>query len=326
MKLLQSSKVNIPIIYLVENDEELISLPMGVPYIRGARKDYGDLVRLLEFEILLKSAMATGFPFNWLQILEDNGFGKDISLEAKSAEVFKHLDDESDEIISSSIADYVEMAMYIVDIEYLKNLHIIPTWFTDIETAVKENIMNSILYNPSLYNKKLDLCSGSVELTTPEKNLIIIDISGSIPKGISKAVLLLAKTMASQFYADLLITGSKSTLYDYTDMDRLDVTKIYEENEMDNDQVHFVRLLKDYRKYNTAIVFGDEDYPGYTWRNTYNTGTRDISVEEGKELNKWEVSRIYSFHKDNPKSIAAYGRWFSTEDVTHMKNWVKYLN
>jgi hypothetical protein len=325
MKLLQSSKVSIPIIYLVESNEDFLSLPMGIPYIRGAKKDYGDLVRLLEFEILLKSALATGFPFNWKQILHDNGFGKDISSEARASGVYKHTE-ESEELVGECIADYIESTMYIVDVEYLKNLKILPTWFTDIETAVKENIMNTILYNPSLYNKKLDLCSGSVELTTPEKNLIIIDISGSIPKAISKAVLLLAKTMASQFYADLLITGSKSTLYDYTEMDKLDVTKIYDENEMDNDQVHFLKLLSVYRKYNTAIVFGDEDYPGYKWRNTYNTGTRDISIEEGKKLNKWEVSRLYSFHKNNPSSIAAYGRWFSTEDVTHMKNWVKYLN
>jgi len=325
MKLLQSNKVSLPILYLVENESELLKLPFGVPYIRNSMKDEKDIIRLLEFEVLLRSAINTGLPFKWRDILYANGFGKNISTTASESKVCKHTGDE-EELMGESVYEYIESSLYIVDIEYLKNLHIIPTWFTDIETAVKENIMNSILYNPSLYNKKLDLCSGSVELTSPEKNLIIIDISSSIPKAISKAVLLLAKTMASQFYADLLITGSKSTLYDYTEMDKLDVTKIYDENEMDNDQVHFVKLISTYRKYNTVISFGDNDNPGHCWGNTYNSGTKTISLEEGKKLNKWDVNRIYSFHTKSSKIITAYAEWFSTEDITYMDKWVTYLS
>jgi len=221
--------------------------------------------------------------------------------------------------------DYIESLMYYVDIEYLKNLKIIPTWFTDIETAVKENIMNSILYNPLLYNKKLDMCSGDVELSTPEKNLIIIDISSSIPRAISKAVLLLSKTMASSFYADLLIIGSKSTLYDYTEMDKLDVTKIYDENGMDNDQIHFIKLLSTYRKYNTVINFGDSDYAGHAWKNTYNQHTREINVEEGKKLNKWVVNQIIDFHTRDSEILSGYVRWFTCSNIEQKKKWVAYL-
>lgn len=320
MKLVQSSRVTLPTLYLVENEEELLKLPIGIPYVRADIKDYKDIVQLLEWEVLLKAALATKLPFKWSSILKENGF----THPNVKTKVFKTSEEEDEEI--SELEDYIEYTSYVVDVEYLKNLKILPTWFTDIEAAVKENIMNSILYNPSLYNKKLDLCSGDVELTTPEKNLIIIDISSSIPVAISKAVLLLSKTMASQFYADLLITGSKSTLYDYSEMDKLDVTTIYTENEMDNDQEYFIKLISEYRKYNTAIVFGDEDYPGMRWSNTFNKNTKTISVEEGKEINKWDVNRIYSFHTCTDKNIAAYGRWFSTEDVTYMKNWVKYLD
>ncbi len=322
MKLLQSNRVSLPILYLIEDESELLKLPFGVPYIRNSIKVYDEVVRLLEFQVLLKSAIATRFPFNWKKLLEENGFGKKISREVEESKVCKHTENEEE---GEYVGDFIESTMYIVDVEYLKNLKILPTWFTDIETAVKENIMNSILYNPSLYNKKLDLCSGSVELSTPEKNLIIIDISSSIPKAISKAVLLLAKTMASQFYADLLITGSKSTLYDYTEMDRLDVTTIYSENEQDNDQIWFLKLINIYRKYNTVINFGDSDYAGHNWQNTYNSGTKRINEEEGKKLNKWEVNQIIDFHTRDSEQLSGYVRWFTCSNIEQKKKWVHYL-
>jgi len=202
---------------------------------------------------------------------------------------------------------------------------VIPTWFGDIEEAVKENILNSITYNPNLYNKKLDLCAGAVDLTTPEKNLIIIDISGSIPRSISEAVLLLSKTMSTQFFADLIITGSKSTLYDYSEVDALDVKKVYEENGMDNDQVYFRDIVKQYRKYNTVIIFGDNHSPCMSWRNTYNLKTKDILPKDGQEICKFEVKTIYSFHTTSNKRLAGYGDWFSPSKVVHQENWVSYL-
>jgi hypothetical protein len=177
-----------------------------------------------------------------------------------------------------------------------------------------------------LYNKKLDLCAGGVELNTPEKNLIIIDISGSIPIAISKAILLLSKTMATQFYADLLITGSKSTLYDYTEIDSIDVATIYNENGMDNDRVYFQKIVSQYRKYNTVICFGDEDSPTTCWCNAYNKRLKAMTVEEGKAINKFEVKRILSFHTKSHKTIAKYASWFICDDIKFEENWVTYLD
>jgi len=184
------------------------------------------------------------------------------------------------------------------------------------------------MYNPNLYNKKLDLVVGGIDLSTPDKNLIIIDISGSIPKSISEAILLLSKTMATQFYADLLITGSKSTLYDYTEMDKIDVKKVYRENGTDNDQTYFKNLLAEHNKYNTVICFGDNHSPCMAWSNIYNRKNSSITRAEGKKLNKWEVQNIYSFHTTSNTILSGYCDWFdvSEDRITYMENWVKYLD
>jgi hypothetical protein len=326
MKLLQSKRITLPIIYLIENAEQLAQLPLGIPFIRGKKREYDRIVRILEFEVLLKSAKATGLPFNWKKILQDNDFKEDYyQTKASSAKI---LDKELDEYNSVGLHSFVEDISYVVDIEYIKNLKLLPTWFADIEEAVKINILNTITYNPNLYNKKLDLVSGGIDLSSPEKNLIIIDISGSIPKSISKAILLLSKTMSTNFYADLLITGSKSTIYEYNEVDNLDVTTIYNENGEDNDQVYFKKLVKQYRKYNTVIVFGDDHSPSMTWFNEFNQKkkVKKMTDDEGKELCKWDIKNIYSFHTTSETKLAGYADWFNTKDITYMKNWVTYLN
>lgn len=325
MQLLQSSKLSLPIIYLIEDDKELNSLPLGIPFMRGSKKDYNAYIRLLEFEVLYLSAKATGFPFNWRVILKENGFDVDgYEIRKLKNEVYSH--DGELGVYLNDLGGYVEDISYIIDIEYLKSLRLLPTWFSDIEKAIKENILNTIVYNPTLYNKKLDLCIGDIDLNTPEKNLIIIDISSSIPKSISKSVLLLSKTMASSFYADLLITGSKSTLYDYTEIDKINVETIYNENGLDNDRVYFQKLVEQYRKYNNVIIFGDDDSPTQRWFNSFNDRLKKMTQEDGKRINKWEIKKIFSFHTKSEVKLAAYGDWFSCSEIEYMKKWVTYLD
>ena len=152
-------------------------------------------------------------------------------------------------------------------------------------------------------------------------------ISGSIPKAVSSTCLTLAKNLSESFYADLLITGSKSTLYNYEELYKLDVQKVYTENEMDNDQVWFKKLVSSSEKvYKTAIVFGDNHSPSYPWKNSFNKNTREISREGGKKLCKWKVEKLISFHTSSHKETAGYADWFSPNEVEKIKDWVTYLN
>lgn len=327
MKKLISDKIKLPLVYLIENDEDLKNLPVGIPFIRGDFSLYNDYVKTLEYQIILMSAIKSGLPFNWKLLLKENGYiniFEDIAMSEKimcdSESEYETMYEYDDNI--SLVSRTLEDISYVIDFEYLKNLKLIPSWFADtLEENIKTNIFNSILYNPYLYNKKLDNMSGSVELSNPNLNLIIIDISGSIPISISKSLLLLCKTLSLTYYADLLITGSKSTIYPYSTVHTLDIDTLYKENGRDNDQIYFKKLVQIYRKYDNVLIFGDNHSPCQKWN-----GKKTISITEGKQLCKWNIKKIYSFHVTKENTLAGYGEWFNCDNIEYMKNWVKYLN
>lgn len=330
MKLLQSKKMSLPIIYLIENVMELNELPIGIPYIRGSSKDYNSYVRLLEFEILLKSAIKSGLPFNWERILEQNGY-KNLYKAFASSNICVYSIDEDTITVdteiqaiskSSDISDFIADISYQVDIEVLKNLKVIPTWFSEkIEEAIKSNILSSITWNPGFYNKKLDNVSGSVTITNQNKNLIIIDISSSIPKSIAKATLLLSKTMSTQFYADLIITGARSGLFDYSVVDTLDIDEVYRDYGQNNECRDFRAILSEHKTYDNVIVFGDNHTPLDCWGNE-----KRLSFKQAKDVCNFKVNKIYSFHTTDNSRLAGYADMFDCNSVDYISNWVKDLN
>lgn len=342
MKLLKSKKFSLPQVYFITERESIKDIPIGVPFIYGDAIIEKDMIRLLEYEVLFQEAMLSGFPFNFRKILKDNGF-KDITSYGYSRPAYIEFTTEGLITPEGEITDkelsklqrsteafqkYCKDSVAYVDMEKLKSLKVFPIWLQTIEDAVHTNIHNFAVFNENMYNKKLEGMYGSLDLISPPKNLIIIDISSSIPKAVSTTCLTLAKNLAETFYADLLITGSKSTLYTYEQLYELNITTIYSENGEDNDQTYFKRLLEsDERKYKTAIVFGDNHQPGRAWSNTYNRGTNTISREDGQALCKWKIDKIISFHTNNSYELAGYANWFSpVQETQHIENWVKYLN
>jgi len=330
MELLQSKKFSLPIVYLIENDKELMTIPMGVPFIKGNKKDYNEYVKLLEFEILLKSALATGLPFDWIGLLEANGYRNLYKTTAYSEKCIYSNDTSAITvdgtinavIPSSNVSEFIADISYQVDIDCLKNLKVIPTWFSSkIEDAIKSNILSSITWNPSLYNKKLDNTSGSITLSTPDRNLIIIDISASIPKSIAKATLLLSKTMVTQFFADLIITGARSGLFDYTEVDSLDVDQVYQDYGQNNEAKDFRAILSQHRNYDNVIVFGDNHTPLDHWGKE-----GSISKKQGYNICNFKVNKIYSFHTTSNSHLAGYADMFECSNVEHISSWVKDLN
>ena len=335
MKLLESKRMQLPKIFFVTNSEEIKALPIGVPFILGDESSEEYLVRLLEYEILYQSAVKSGFPFNFRTILEENGYSvkrfeyqKPSYLDYKTEGMnSKAVDSPIPEYPGEGIKEYIKDSAVYVDIEKLKELNVFPLWLNDIEKAISTNIHNFAVFNNNMYNKKLEGMYGGLELTSPQKNLIIIDISGSIPKAVSSTTLTLAKNLAETFYADLLITGSKSTLYHYEELYKLNIDTIYAENEMDNDQAWFKKLVTQEEKhYKTAIVFGDNHSPCYAWNNRFNKGCKTISREDGKKLCKWKIQKLISFHTTSTSKIAGYADWFTPEETQHISDWVKYLN
>ena len=340
MKLLTSDKFALPVLYYITDREMLKDVPPGVPFIYGTEENEKHIVRILEYEVLYQEAMKSGYPFNFRQILLDNGytglqdfyFNHPLYLEYTSEDTILGEDYDIDKSLcidkdNLTLNDFIRDSAVYVDITKLKDLNVFPTWLNTIEEAVHTNIHNFAVFNNNMYNKKLEGMYGSLELTSPGKNLIIIDISGSIPKGVSATCLALAKNLAETFYSDLLITGSKSTIYPYEDINSLDIENIYSENGMDNDQTYFKKLVtSDERSYKTAIVFGDNHSPCNNWSNAYNTRTKTISRENGKKLCKWKIDKLISFHTKSTEEIAGYADWFEPIEIKHIEDWVKYLN
>jgi hypothetical protein len=349
MKLFRSEKgIPIPKLFFITDKSDILKLPLGTPFIFGAPDEEEYLLRILEYEVLYQSAVATGYPFRFQKILKENGFS---DLESLSSSLGCNTEfnisssnggkENSGKSLGGSIGEvkgknlikkFIKDSSAYVDVSVLKSLNIFPVWMKDAEEAVTTNIHNSVTFDSNMYNKKLEGMYGGAHLRAPTKNLIIIDISGSIPRAVSSTCLSLAKNLSENFYADLLITGSKSTLYNYEEIHKLDLKKIYSENGMDNDQTYFKAIVqKDSRQYNTAIVFGDGHSPCQAWDNEFNEDSKQMSKQEGRDLCKWKVEKIVSFHTRSssytgftPK-LVGYAEWFSTENITHMPEWVKDL-
>lgn len=346
MKQLVSEKFTLPKVYFITDRAEINELPVGVPFIYGDVSVEKHLVRILEYEVLYQEAIKTGFPFDFKAILKDAGFSDNTDfwythptyMELTTQGVDLDKDPEADESLSfigekwGKFKNFIKDSSVYVDIEKLKKLNVFPTWLSKIEEAVHTNIHNFAVYNNNMYNKKLEGMFGALDLIAPSRNLIIIDISGSIPKAVSSTCLTLAKNLAETFYSDLIITGSKSTLYQYENLLDLNIETIYDQNGMDNDQVYFRKLITSTkRKYKTVIAFGDAHGPGWAWNNAYNRNTGTISKKDGRKICQWEVEKVISFHTSNhadsnrKPQLAGYAEWFTPDETEHINDWLKYL-
>lgn len=331
MELLTSSKFKLPTLYFVSDREKIKDIPVGVPFIYGNEKDKPYFIQLLEWEVLFKKAMDTKMPFNWEKILKDNGYqpihapeGHPIFFDYKeSDDEYYELDAEIYDLSliredNGDFRRYVNDCTAVVDVDKLKELNIFPIWLDVIEKAIETNIHNFALFNSNMYNKKLEGMYGALEFLSPNRNLVICDISGSMTKAIATFILLYSKTMAETFYCDVLITGSISVLYPYEILHTIDVDKVYTEVGRGNEGDIFKTLLSEEKHYKTAIVFGDNDHPG-------SYSSKRISDADGQKLCKWKVDKLISFHKDSNVKLAGYSRWFAPSETQKISNWVKYL-
>lgn len=295
MRKLESSKFELPVVFLIEEDE-LEELPVGVPYIIG--NEYDRAVRMLENEVIRRS-YAEYLPY---------------------LEVEKIIEDDPTRLTLYGSIDFSET---LVNVDTLIKLRLVPQFLNDVSEAISTNIQNFTTYNPYLYNKKYDMCVGTIGSGAVQKNLIIIDISGSIPKYVSDTMITLAKTLTHNYYADVIFTGSKSIFISYEDMYKMSGDSIRRSIGLGNEFNDFVDIITGTtREYDNVLSFGDHDAP-----ESYTCLDLHIAMEKLKK-SYWTANTLYDFHTSRYRRdayLTGYGKWIKHSKVIQKDDWVTYF-
>lgn len=193
-----------------------------------------------------------------------------------------------------------------VNIETLQSLGFLPKFMDDAADAIRINLENRMQWQ-ECWNKKLAAAVGDVTYGYDAANLIILDISGSIPEGISATMLQLIDTLRMQTNAELIITGS-SSMYWSSDDELPDPMWIRGHISYGNECDEFFEILKEHvdgRHFGNVISFGDNDSPYYDWNRWTYYGE---DIEKQPVLTGVRVDRVLHYHTTYPKETG-YARW-----------------
>lgn len=148
-----------------------------------------------------------------------------------------------------------------VDIKKLMDMDMLPKFIKNITEAVYGQ-HDDVHWNAG-WNKKLRMCCGNWSDQCQADNLIIIDCSYSIPRGVSSSMLALADALRENFKADLILTAAASKFWEYGEplpapQELRNLIPLGQESEM------FHEILNENiagKVYDNVIVFGDYDRP-----------------------------------------------------------------
>ena len=163
-----------------------------------------------------------------------------------------------------SLEDYVGDLTACVNLEVLQSLRLMPSFIGDIMDCVKTNVTSSVHWSEG-YNKKLGCAVGNFNRSGQLPNLIILDVSGSIPRGVSATMISLIDTLRTQLSADLVITAGTSRFYP-AGSELPDPESIRGMFGYGNESVGFFDILTQHvqgKHYGHVISFGDNDTPDY---------------------------------------------------------------
>ena len=174
-------------------------------------------------------------------------------------------DTEGDDVVVDKIVglmDFCADELNRVNVEQLQALGMLPAFMSDVADAIRTNLLTSMQWRDG-WNKRLSCAMGDFSVGTKASNLIILDISGSIPTGISATMLELIDSLRSQAEADLIITGGSS--YYWPASAELPSPEWIRANiNTANEAVMFYQILRERlagRHFGNVISFGDNDCP-----------------------------------------------------------------
>lgn len=205
-----------------------------------------------------------------------------------------------------SILSYTMDRCSCVDIEVLQKLGMLPKFLGDIVDCVKLNLSNRMRWTEG-YTKKLGVPLGTFKSPGNLPNLIILDVSGSIPRGISATMLAMIDTLRSQVGADLIITSSNSVYYPMG-CELPNPQQLRNSFDYGNEARQFYAILNKYvagRKWGHVISFGDNDCPAAFESSWYD---RFDENEMLGNMSNTSVKAVHHYHTQR-RDVTGYAKW-----------------
>lgn len=188
-----------------------------------------------------------------------------------------------------------------VDPKILSDLNLLPQFLGDIESIIRRNLYAADWTEG--YSKKLRVPLGNFNASRQARNLLIVDISSSIPDGISSTLLALLHTMRHTAEADVIVTGSTS-MYWEADKELPTAEWIRNNIGLSNESKEFDKILRTKiagNHYGNVIVFGDNDSPYIDYESP-------SWVNSARKLDETQVDNLVCYHT-NHHYVPGYGRW-----------------
>ena len=232
---------------------------------------------------------------------EDAGKGHGESLIAEDYREFcnQGVEDVQDRVVP--VDDFCFDEASHVNVETLQALGFLPKFMDDAARAIRINFENRMRWR-ECWNKRLGAAVGDVDYGFEAANLIILDISGSIPEGISATMLRLIDSLRTQTNAEVIITGSTSMYWG--DGEELPEPEwIRQHIGYGNEAEEFFKILRAHvagRHFGNVISFGDNDSPYYRF-------SRDDTPERNPLVGV-RVDRVMHYHTTFERETG-YARW-----------------
>ncbi len=311
--------IKLPRLYVAENNEDAKdAMEMGVPFIKW-KKGNDELIRLL-----LRPTLERMFPYvNWNKVLGPREELRSTYVEcAASPSIHSEGEGECDRDdavvdyasggfrdfdaigrdgnVTTSLERFMADKTSRVDLDVLQDLNLLPKFMGDIADCIKVNLTAPTKWSEG-WNKKKAASLGNFNRSGQLPNLIILDVSGSIPRGISATMIQLIDTLRTQLSADLIITSSISKFYP-AGSQLPDPEDIRLKFGFMNESSQFYNILKTEirgRKFGHVIAFGDSDRP---------------EPRKCPDLLGTEVMNVHNFHtglgwKRDDEYEVGYAEW-----------------
>lgn len=210
------------------------------------------------------------------------------------------------------IEEYVGDVSSCVNLEVLQRLRLMPAFIGDILDCIKINVGSGMYWREG-YNKRLGIPVGRFNASGQLPNLIILDVSGSIPRGISATMISLIDTLRTQLSADLIVTSTISRFYpmgsELPDPNTMRRMFTYE-----NESSDFFDILTNQirgRHYGHVFSFGDNDTPDYSWFKD-SPGTYSLAGTKVEHVHHYHTGSWIMYntrYNDHPDAKTGYAKW-----------------